>query len=58
MTIDIPVELQPYVRMSAKQGLVARSNMPPELMPLFEKARQSVLDAQAAQKRRLEELLK
>lgn len=58
MTIDIPVELQPYVRMSVKQGLVARSNLPPELLPLFEKVRQSVLDAQTARKHQLEDLLK
>ena len=42
MQIQIPAQLQPYVRMSPKDGLVARSNMPPELQPLFEEVRQKV----------------
>ena len=36
MQISIPKELMQYVRMSKKDGLIHRPDMPAELLPLFE----------------------
>ena len=58
MQIQIPAQLQPYVRMSPKDGLVARSNMPPELQPLFEEVRQKVAQSQQNYRNSLENLIK
>lgn len=58
MQIQIPEELQPYVRMSPKSGLVPRSNMPPELRPLFEQTKKNVEKSQQAYQKSLENLIK
>ena len=58
MQISIPEELQPYVRMSPKSGLVPRSNMPPELRPLFEETRKKVERSEKDNKKSLEDLIK
>lgn len=58
MQIWIPQKLQPYVRMSPKSGLVPRSNMPPELQPLFEETRKKVEQSEQAYQKSLEDLIK
>lgn len=58
MQISIPEELQPYVRMSPKEGLVPRSNMPPELEPLFEETRKKVEKSEQIYQKSLEDLIK
>lgn len=39
MQISIPKELMQYVRMSKKDGLVHRPDMPAELLPLLKRLR-------------------
>lgn len=58
MQISIPEELQPYVRMSPKSGLVPRSNMPPELRPLFEETRKKAEESERIYQKSLEDLIK
>lgn len=58
MQISIPEELQPYVRMSPKSGLVPRSNMPPELWPLFEETRKKAEESERIYQKSLEDLIK
>ena len=43
MQISIPKELMQYVRMSKKDGLIHRPDMPAELLPLFEKTKTLIL---------------
>ena len=58
MQIQIPGQRQPDVRMCPKDGLVGRSNMPPELQPLFEEVRQKVAQSQQNYRKSLENLIK
>lgn len=46
MLLRIPQELQKYVRMSKKDGLIRSDNMPDELKPLFEETRKSIISAE------------
>ena len=58
MIITIPEELQPFVRMSKKEGLVAYPEMPEELNALFEETKKWVLELNAKRKAELENLIK
>ena len=41
MMLRIPQELQKYVRMSNKEGLIHSDDMPEELLSLFEETKQN-----------------
>jgi len=53
MLLDIPNDLLPYVRMSKKNGLVRSEDMPEALMPLFEKTRAAIQQADEEWKKEL-----
>ena len=53
MLIIIPEELQPYVRISPKSGLVHSDDLPDDLLPLFNKTK---LLVKATQEQRQKEL--
>ena len=57
MQISIPKELMQYVRMSKKDGLIHRPDMPAELLPLFEKTKTLILEKQNEQQEYLKSLL-
>ncbi len=57
MQISIPKELMQYVRMSKKDGLIHRPDMPVELLPLFEKTKALILEKQNEQQDYLKSLL-
>ena len=57
MMLRIPQELQKYVRMSKKEGLVHSDDMPEELMPLFEETKRNVIKAEQDRKNELEALI-
>lgn len=57
MQINIPEELMEYVRMAPNEGLVHESNMPDELLPLFEKTKSKIIRIQDEQRKRLESLI-
>lgn len=57
MMLRIPQELQKYVRMSKKDGLVHSDDMPAELMPLFEEAKKNVIKAEQDRRKELESLI-
>lgn len=57
MQISIPKELMQYVRMSKKDGLIHRPDMPDELLPLFEKTKAMILEKQNEQQDYLKSLL-
>jgi len=54
MQISIPEEIQPYVWVDPKNGLVHEDDMPDELIPLFNEAK---LEVEAAKEQRKKELL-
>jgi hypothetical protein len=55
--LRIPQELQKYVRMSKKDGLVHSDDMPLELMPLFEETKKIVIKAEQDRRSELEALI-
>lgn len=57
MQISIPKELIEYVRMSKKEGLIHRPDMPNELLPVFEKTKALILSMQADEQVYLKSLL-
>ena len=57
MQISIPKELIEYVRMSKKEGLIHRPDMPNELLPLFEKTKALISSKQADEQAYLKSLL-
>ena len=57
MMLRIPQELQKYVRMSKKEGLVRSNDMPEELMLLFEQTKRNVIKAEQNRKNELETLI-
>ncbi len=57
MMLRIPQELQKYVRMSKKDGLVHSDDMPLELMPLFEETKKIVIKAEQDRRSELEALI-
>lgn len=57
MQISIPKELIKYVRMSKKEGLIHRPDMPNELLPVFEKTKALILSKQADEQAYLKSLL-
>ena len=57
MMLRIPQELQKYVRMSKKDGLVHSDDMPAELMPLFEEVKKNVIKAEQDRRKELESLI-
>lgn len=57
MMLKIPQELQKYVRMSKKEGLIHSDNMPAELIPLFEETKETVLKAEKKRRSELEALI-
>ncbi len=57
MMLRIPQELQKYVRMSNKDGLVHSDDMPLELMPLFEETKKIVIKAEQDRRSELEALI-
>lgn len=57
MMLRIPQELQKYVRMSKKDGLVHSDDMPAELMPLFKEAKKNVIKAEQDRRNELESLI-
>ena len=57
MTVRIPNELQKYVRMSKEYGLVHSDDMPPELIPLFEKVKKKIVLVNQDRRNELETLI-
>lgn len=57
MMLRIPQELQQYVRMSKKEGLVFSDDMPEELMALFLETKKSVIKAKQQRRMELEKLI-
>lgn len=57
MQISIPNELIEYVRMSKKEGLIHRPDMPNELLPVFEKTKALILSKQEDEQAYLKSLL-
>ena len=57
MMLRIPKELQRYVRMSRKEGLVYSDDMPMELLPLFEETKRSLIRAEQERRNDLEKLI-
>ena len=54
MMLRIPQELQKYVRMSNKEGLIHSDDMPEELLSLFEETKQNVVKAEQEHKNEIE----
>lgn len=54
MVLRIPQELQKYVRMSKKEGLIHSDDMPEELLSLFEETKQNVVKAEQKHKNEIE----
>ena len=58
MMLKIPQELQKYVRMSKKEGLIHSDDMPAELIPLFEETKETVMKTEKKRRSELGELIK
>ncbi len=57
MLHKIPVELQPYVRMSKKEGLIHSDKMPEELQELFVLTKKSLEESMDLHRTELKSLL-